>query len=58
VAKDVDEYVAIAFGLAADPDRLDRLRPEVRERFLGSAVCDVAGYVAELEGVYRRLWRR
>jgi protein O-GlcNAc transferase len=58
VAKDADEYVAVAAGLAADPDRLDRLRPEVRGRFLGSAVCDVTGYVAHLEDVYRQLWRR
>ncbi|HEY1187076.1 MAG TPA: tetratricopeptide repeat protein, partial [Gemmata sp.] len=58
VARDADEYVAIASGLAADPARLDALRPQVRTRFLESEVCDVVGFVAELEGAYRRMWRR
>jgi protein O-GlcNAc transferase len=58
VARNADEYVAVAVGLAADPARLDGLRPCVREKFLKSEVCDVPRFVAELETVYRRMWRR
>jgi predicted O-linked N-acetylglucosamine transferase (SPINDLY family) len=58
VARDTDEYVAIAVGLASNPTRLDTLRPWVREQFLRSEVCDVTGFVMELETVYRQMWQR
>lgn len=56
VAASPDEYVEVAVRLAKDRESLARLRAGIRTRFLNSEICDVAGYVAELEGVYRRLW--
>jgi predicted O-linked N-acetylglucosamine transferase (SPINDLY family) len=57
VAQDVANYVDKATGLARSPDKLEGLRPKIRERFLASEICDMPGFVGELEGVYRRLWR-
>ncbi len=57
VTQSVDEYVERGVALAADTERRLRLRTGLRERFLESEICDVPGYVAELESVYRRLSR-
>jgi len=57
VTQSAEEYVERAVALAADRERRLRLRTGLRERFLHSEICDVRGYVAELESVYRRLWR-
>ncbi len=55
VTQSVDEYVERGVALAADRERRLRLRTGLRERFLGSEICDVPGYVAELESVCRQL---
>jgi predicted O-linked N-acetylglucosamine transferase (SPINDLY family) len=52
-----DEYVARAVALLKRPERLEEFRGVIRERFLKSEICDVSGYVAELEDVYSQLWR-
>jgi protein O-GlcNAc transferase len=52
-----DEYVQCAVSLAKDPRQMAQLRAEIRERFRQSEICDVAGYVSELENEYRNLWR-
>jgi protein O-GlcNAc transferase len=55
VADDVDEFVARAITLAGDPGtpaRLAALRISMRDRLLGSAVCDTAGLCAALESIY------
>jgi predicted O-linked N-acetylglucosamine transferase (SPINDLY family) len=57
VASDVADYISKAVGLARSPERIVALRPQIRDRFLASEICDVPGFVAELESVYRRLWR-
>lgn len=57
VARTPEEYIRIAVGLASDRESLARLRAGIRTRFRNSEICDVAGYVAELEGVYRQLWQ-
>jgi predicted O-linked N-acetylglucosamine transferase (SPINDLY family) len=57
VAESRDEYVDLAVALANNPPLLDDLRGGLRERFLSSEVCDVAGFVRELEATYRRVWR-
>ena len=56
VADSPEEYIEIAVRLAKDQESLARLRAGIRTRFLTSEICDVNGYVAELEGVYRKLW--
>lgn len=58
VAHSVDEYVAKAARLAADPASLAALRRGLRQRMLQSPLCDAPTFVRQLEGVYHRLWWR
>ena len=57
VASSRDEYVQIAATLAADVDRLTRLRAEMRDQLARSPICDGAGFVRNLEAAYRQMWR-
>ena len=58
VATSPDMYVRIASQLAADIDRLDRLRTTLRADMEASPLCDGAVFTAGLEEVYRRMWVR
>jgi predicted O-linked N-acetylglucosamine transferase (SPINDLY family) len=57
VANTQDDYVAVATRLAADRDRLARLRATLRETIQKSPICDYAGYTAELQSLWRQAWR-
>jgi predicted O-linked N-acetylglucosamine transferase (SPINDLY family)/uncharacterized protein HemY len=57
VARDADEYVAIACTLARDPAQLARRRASQRAQLAASPLWDHAGVTRELEQLYRRLWR-
>ena len=49
VASSPEEYVALARGLAADRDRLLRLRASLRERMASSPLTDAAGFARDFE---------
>jgi predicted O-linked N-acetylglucosamine transferase (SPINDLY family) len=55
VARSVEEYREIARQLGADRDRLIDLRRNLRTRLRGTPLCDVDGYVRDVEAVYRAL---
>ena len=57
VARDAEEYVAIACALARAPAQLARRRATQRAQIAASPLCDHAGVTRELEELYRRLWR-
>jgi predicted O-linked N-acetylglucosamine transferase (SPINDLY family) len=57
VAESPEEYVRIAAGLAAAPDRRARLRRELRSRVLASPLCDAHAYARSVERAYREMWR-
>jgi predicted O-linked N-acetylglucosamine transferase (SPINDLY family) len=57
VANSQDDYVAVATQLAADRDRLARLRATLRETIQKSPICDYSGYTAELQSLWREAWR-
>ncbi|MGA2583462.1 MAG: tetratricopeptide repeat protein [Tepidisphaeraceae bacterium] len=57
VAKTPDEFVSIATNLAGDRDHLSTLRHTLRDRMLQSPLCDTSRFVANLESVYRTMWR-
>jgi protein O-GlcNAc transferase len=49
LAKDCEQYLSIAVGLAADQGKLSELRRGLRERMQTSALMDGAGVTRELE---------
>lgn len=57
VASSGDDYVRIAAALAADPERLRRLRATMRARLAASALCDERGQTRTLERALRQMWR-
>lgn len=57
VATDVNHYVALAAEVAADRDRLTRLRRGLREQMRASPLCDGRGYTRRLEAIIREQWR-
>jgi predicted O-linked N-acetylglucosamine transferase (SPINDLY family) len=57
VAESAEEHIDLAVTLANAPSLLDDLRRGLRQQFLGSEICDVKGFVREMEATYRRLWR-
>ena len=56
VAGDVAEYHALAVALANDPERLTRLRSELRPA-LGRNLGDASRLVPALESFYREAWK-
>jgi predicted O-linked N-acetylglucosamine transferase (SPINDLY family) len=56
VAPDVDRYVDIAVGLARDPDRLTRLRGEMRDRMARASLTDEERFAGQMEKAYRAMW--
>jgi predicted O-linked N-acetylglucosamine transferase (SPINDLY family) len=58
IAKDADDYVAIAAGRAEDLDALEGLRASLRAKVSASPVCDGRAYARGLEAAFREMWRR
>jgi predicted O-linked N-acetylglucosamine transferase (SPINDLY family) len=57
IARDLDEYVALAVSLAEDLPRLAALRAGLRERMARSPLCDGKRFAANLAELLRRVWR-
>jgi protein O-GlcNAc transferase len=57
VADSAERYVEIAADLARDRDRLATLKSDLPARIRRSAIMDEARFVADLEDLYRRMWR-
>jgi len=58
VAYSESEYIDLAVKLATDLPRLEKLRSILRERFLGSPVCDGVTFTRDFELAMRAVWRR
>ncbi len=58
IAQSPDEYIDKTIKLANDLPRLADLRRTMRERMLGSPLCDGAGFTRDLEAAYREMWRK
>jgi protein O-GlcNAc transferase len=57
LADSAERYVEIAADLARDRDRLAALKSDLPARVQRSAIMDEARFVADLEDLYRRMWR-
>lgn len=57
VATTPDEYVALARALLRDEDALRELKRGLRDRVLGSALCDGDSLARAVEAAYREAWR-
>jgi hypothetical protein len=58
VARDADQYVALAVRHAADVATLQQLRQGLRQQMLSSPMCDWQPFVASLEDAYEVMWQR
>jgi len=57
VAESDAEYLEVALALATDRQRLGALRGELRDRLRESPLLDARGFMRDLEGAYREVWR-
>lgn len=57
VASTPDEYVALARALLRDEEALRALKLGLRDRVLGSALCDGDSLARAVEAAYREAWR-
>jgi predicted O-linked N-acetylglucosamine transferase (SPINDLY family) len=57
VARDHDEYVAIAQRCAEDTAALAQVRAGLRQKMRASPLMDEQGFIEELEAAYRAMWR-
>jgi predicted O-linked N-acetylglucosamine transferase (SPINDLY family) len=53
---DVDAYVAQAVALSREPEKLSRLRQELRPRMRSSPLLDAEGYTRKVEQAFRDMW--
>ena len=57
-APDRGAYVALAAELAKDLPRLQRIRSELRQRMLGSPICDRKRFARQFEAALRQMWQQ
>ena len=58
IANNEDEYIDIAKVASSDLAKLAKLRNELRETLLNSALCNGKEFVENLEDAYKKLWKR
>jgi predicted O-linked N-acetylglucosamine transferase (SPINDLY family) len=57
IARDADDYVAIATALARDPARLAALRSSLRARMAASPLCDGPRFARNFAAGLRTMWQ-
>jgi predicted O-linked N-acetylglucosamine transferase (SPINDLY family) len=57
IARDEDDYVAIAVALARDPARLAALRADLRPRMAASPLCDGKRFEQHFAAAMRMMWQ-
>ena len=58
IVETAEQYVDLATRWSQRLSDLAALRAGMRDRLLGSPLCDAGRFVSELEGAYRQAWRR
>jgi predicted O-linked N-acetylglucosamine transferase (SPINDLY family) len=57
IAGSLEEYIAIAVALAADPSRLGGLRARMRQQMRASPLMNAPRFARDIEAAYRQMWR-
>jgi predicted O-linked N-acetylglucosamine transferase (SPINDLY family) len=57
-AETLDEYIHIATDLASELMRLDVIRKNLRQEMMDSPLCDGKRFAANLENIYREMWKK
>jgi len=57
VFPDLEAYVSGAISLAENPERLQKLRFQMRNRMLNSPICRPEQFSSDLELLYTRMWQ-
>jgi predicted O-linked N-acetylglucosamine transferase (SPINDLY family) len=57
VARDTEEYIALAVQMAGRLSELAPLRAQLRRRVEQSSFCDGENFTRRLENAYRAMWR-
>jgi len=57
IAKDKDEFVEIAVGLANNTEKLAKIRSSLRDRLKNSKLNDHINFVKSLEKAYVQAWQ-
>jgi predicted O-linked N-acetylglucosamine transferase (SPINDLY family) len=58
IAETPQDYVRLAVELAADHERLRRLRAGLRDQVARSPLVEARGFTRRLEEAYQGMWRR
>ena len=58
IARDLEEYVELAVGLAGDLPRLAATRAGLRERVAASPLCDGERFSAHFMTILREVWKQ
>jgi len=58
VARDLDDYVALAVSLAGDLPRLAAIRARLRSQMAASPLCDGSRFARNLMDLLRDVWRQ
>jgi protein O-GlcNAc transferase len=56
IARDLEDYRAIAVDLASNPAKLLALKARLANQLPASSLLDTPGYTRDLERAYRRMW--
>jgi len=55
-ARGQQQFIEIAAGLAADPERLAGIRKKLRNIMAGAQLCDMKSFSDSVENAYRGMW--
>jgi predicted O-linked N-acetylglucosamine transferase (SPINDLY family) len=57
VATTADEYIEVVRGLTSNLGSLQKIRAGLRQKMLGSPLCDGKAFTEQLEAAYRQMWQ-
>lgn len=57
VAYSQDQYIEIAKGLAANPERINTYKETIREKFRNSSICNTQAFANEMKQAFFAMWQ-